>query len=97
MAFNFDTDDFGFLIVALQSIAASNTLQGVIERLTAGIFALINSSVPDNWLSISVCQVSKQAVRLAYNTAADLYLVNNTIHAQLQQFNPLVEIRLANP
>ena len=96
ISFTFDADDSRSLTVAIQLITATNTLQGVIQPLTGGIFSLIDSSVPDIWLPLDVCGVFEQAFGLSYDPRTDLYLVNDTTHNRLQNLNPLITLKLAN-
>lgn len=55
---------------------------------------MIDSSVPDIWLPMSACQVFEQAFGLTYDPLTDLYLVNDSIHKQLQQKEPTVTFEL---
>ena len=96
MSFTFDADDSRSLTVAIQMITATNSLKGVIQPLTEGILSLIDSSVPDIWLPIGICEVFEQAFGLSYDPKTDLYLVNDTIHDRLKNLNPLITFRLAN-
>lgn len=84
------------LTVGLQSITSSNTLQGAVTPLTSGILSLIDSTVPHLWLPRKACTVFEQAFGLTYDAKTDLYLVNDTTHARLQQLNPTVTFKLGN-
>lgn len=55
----------------LQSIMASDTLQGAVSRLMNGALSLIDSSVSDIWVTVSVCQLLQQAFGLTYDDATD--------------------------
>ena len=90
----FAADDSRSLTVDVQSITASNTLQGGISPLSIGAFFLIDSSVPDLWLPMSSCQLFEEAFGLTYDPNTDLYLVNDTTHASLLQLNPTISIKL---
>lgn len=93
---SFASDDSRSLTVGLQSITASNTLQGVVAPLTSGILSLIDSTVPHMWLPTEACTIFEQAFGLTYDAKTDLYLVNDTIHAKLQQLNPTVTFKIGN-
>lgn len=47
MNFTFNTDDSRQLTVGIQTIQASNTLQGVMSMLPSGILALVDSTFPE--------------------------------------------------
>lgn len=90
----FAADDSRILTVSVQSITASNTLQGMISPLSTGAFFLIDSSVPDLWLPMFSCQLFEEVFGLTYDPNTDLYLVNNTTHASLLLLNPTTVIKL---
>lgn len=96
MTFSFGSDDSRSLTVGLQSIAASNTLQGAVAPLTSGILSLIDSTVSHIWLPTKACTIFEQAFGLTYDAETELYLVNDTIHAKLQQLNPTVTFKIGN-
>lgn len=48
------------------------------------------------WLPQSVCDLFSQAFGLQYDTNTGLYVVNDTMHKQLQQSNPSVTFRLGS-
>lgn len=95
LTFPFDADDSRRLTLGLQSVTASNTLRGALTPLSQGTFFMIDSSVPDIWLPVSACQVFEKAFGLTYDPLTDLYLVNDSIHRQLQQKKPTVTFKLA--
>ena len=95
LTFPFDADDSRRLTLGLQSVTASNTLQGALTPLSQGTLFMIDSSVPDIWLPMSACQMFEQAFGLTYDPLTDLYLVNDSIHKQLQQKEPTVTFKLA--
>ena len=55
---------------------------------------MIDSSVPDIWLPTSACQLFEQAFGLIYDPRTDLYLVNDSVHNQLQQKDSTVTFKL---
>ena len=95
LTFPFDADDSRRLNLGLQSATVSNTLQGALTPLSQGALFLIYSSVPDIWLPMSACQLFEQAFGLTYDPLTDLYLVNDSIHKQLQQKQPTVTFKLS--
>lgn len=48
------------------------------------------------WLPTKACTIFEQAFGLTYDAKTDLYLVNDTIHAKLQQLNPTVTFKIGN-
>ena len=94
LTFPFDADDSRRLTLGLQSVTVSNTLQGALTPLSQGALFMIDSSVPDIWLPMSACQLFEQAFGLNYDPLTDLYLVNDSIHGQLQQKEPTVTFKL---
>ena len=94
LTFPLDADDSQSLTLSLQSITVSNTLQGALTPLSQGALFMIDSSVPDIWLPMSACQLFEQAFGLIYDPLTDLYLVNDSIHEQLQQKEPTVTFKL---
>ena len=62
--------------------------------LPQGAVFMIDSSVPDIWLPTSTCQLFEQAFGLIYDPRTDLYLVNDSVHNQLQQKEPTVTFKL---
>lgn len=96
ISFYFASDDSRSLTVGLQSITLSSTLQGPVAPLTSGILSLIDSTVPHIWLPLEACDFFEQALGLEYDAKTELYLVNDTIHAKLQQLNPTVTFKIGN-
>ena len=94
LTFPFDADDSRRLTLGLQSVTVSNTLQGTLTPLSQGSLFMIDSSVPDIWLQISACQLFEEAFGLLYDPLTDLYLINDSIHNQLQQKEPTVTFEL---
>lgn len=90
----FASDDSRSLTAGVQSITATNTLQGNVELLSTGAFYLIDSSVPDLWLPESACQLFEQAFGLIYDNATNRYVVNDTIHSRLVQLNPSLSLTI---
>ena len=96
VSFTFGSDDSRRLTLAIQSITATNTLQGDVTPLVAGILSLVDSTVPHIWLPPSACKIFEKAFGLVYDNNTDLYVMNDTVHARLQQLNPTVTLKLGN-
>jgi hypothetical protein len=84
------------LSLGLQAIEVTNSLQGTMSLLPTGIFTLIDSTVPEIWLPIPACTIFETAFGLQYDPTTDRYLVNDTIHTQLQNLNPTLTFILGN-
>jgi hypothetical protein len=96
MSFTFSQDSSRLLTVSVNSIMATNTLQGTYSLTSGAHFSVIDSSVPHLWLPESVCAEFETAYGLTYDPQTDLYVVNDTVHKQLVSKNPTLTIKLAN-
>ncbi|KAF2280771.1 acid protease [Westerdykella ornata] len=94
--FPFSADDSKVLSVGVQRITAANTLKGTVSPLDMPIFSFIDSTVPHIWLPRSACDRFEEAFGLKYDPTTDLYLVNDTIHQELQRLQPTVTFSLGN-
>lgn len=95
-SFTFSTDPSKLLTVGVESIMATNTLQGTYSLSSGSHFSVIDSTVAQLWLPKDICTQFEQAFGLTYDPYTDLYLVNDTIHANLTTLNPVVTIKLVN-
>ena len=82
------------LSVGLQSITASNTLQGSVVPYSDGGFFLIDSSVPDIWLPEPTCSVFEEAFGLTFDNNTSLFTVSDASHERLLQSNPSVVFKM---
>ncbi|EMD69160.1 hypothetical protein COCSADRAFT_31924 [Bipolaris sorokiniana ND90Pr] len=96
LSFTFSQDSSRLLTVGVNSIMATNTLQGTYSLTSGAHFSVIDSTVPHLWLPESVCAEFETAFGLTYDPQTDLYLVNDTIHEQLVSKNPTLTIKLTN-
>lgn len=68
-------------------------LQGIVHGvsgqvlLSDGIYAYIDSTVPDLWLPASVCEAFATQYALDYNATVNRYYVNETVHETLSKDN----------
>jgi hypothetical protein len=95
-SFTFSTDPSKLLTVGVDSILATNSLQGTYSLSSSAHFSVIDSTVPHLWLPIDICTQFERAFGLTYDPRTDLYLVNDTIHQQLVSKNPTLTIKLVN-
>jgi hypothetical protein len=95
-SFTFSTDPSKLLTVGVDSIMATNSLQGTFSLTSGAHFSVIDSTVPHLWLPTAVCSQFERAFGLTYDPKTDLYLVNDTIHQQLVSRNPTLTFKLIN-
>lgn len=95
-SFTFSQDPSRLLTVGVDSIMATNTLQGTYSLTSGAHFSVIDSTVPHLWLPADVCAQFETAFGLTYDPETDLYLVNDTIHQQLVSNNPTLTFKLVN-
>ena len=89
VSFSFGPDQSRDLVVGLQSIYSNN-----VPLLTNGIYAFLDSLVPDIWLPMEVCRLFEKAFGLSYNSTAERYFVNETTHSKLVSQNPNITFTL---
>ncbi|KAK4503998.1 hypothetical protein PRZ48_004913 [Zasmidium cellare] len=82
----FGADQSRDLLVGLQSITYDTF--GSAPLLAQSIDIFVDSMVSQMWLPLDVCQQFEQAFGLTWNNATELYVLNDTTHAQLQAQNP---------
>jgi LPXTG-motif cell wall-anchored protein len=95
-SFTFSTDPSKLLTVGVDSIMATNSLQGTFSLSSGAHFSVIDSTVPHLWLPTAICTQFERAFGLTYDPHTDLYLVNDTIHQQLVSRNPTLTFKLVN-
>ena len=84
------------LVVGLQSISFTNATTTNDNLLKTGIFTFIDASIPHIWLPIEACQAFENSFGLEWNSTIERYLVNNTLHSQLQKQNASVSFIIGN-
>lgn len=89
-SFPFGSEDAEPLQVGVQSIVADNTLLGTASLTGSnGFFASVDSTVPELWLPSDACELFANALGLSLDNNTGYYLVNDTVHSQLTDNNPL--------
>lgn len=85
------------LLVNVQSLVVSNSLQGTISFPddTKNLSMAIDSTTSQMWLPRSICDKLENAFGLTYDGNTGLYLVNATTHSQLLDLNPEVTFTIA--
>ena len=95
-SFTFSSDPSKLLTVGVDSITATNTLKGTYSLSSGSYFSVVDSTVAQLWLPTDICTQFEEAFGLTYDPYTDLYLVNDTIHANLTTLNPSITIKLVN-
>ena len=95
-SFTFSSDPSKLLTVGVSSITATNTLKGTYSLSSGSYFSVVDSTVAQLWLPTDICTQFEEAFGLTYDPYTDLYLVNDTIHANLTTLNPSITIKLVN-
>ena len=94
--FQFASDISRDLVVGLQSITFSDSKTTDQHLLSEGILTFIDATVPHIWLPQDACTLFEDAFGITYNNTVDRYLVNDTLHKQLQSQNASVSFVLGN-
>jgi hypothetical protein len=95
-SFTFSSDPSKLLTVGVNSITATNTLKGTYSLSSGSYFSVVDSTVAQLWLPTDICTQFEEAFGLTYDPYTDLYLVNDTVHANLTTLNPSITIKLVN-
>jgi len=61
---------------------------------SGGFYAFIDSTVAQLWLPIEICETFEKVFGLTWDEDSELYLVNDTLHTQLQNQNASVTFTL---
>lgn len=98
VTFIFAGDNERDVMVAIQSISTPSHQDSnpvATELLQEKIYALIDATVPELWLPVSVCTAFEMEFGLVYDDRTSLYLVNDTHHAVLLERNASITLQLA--
>ncbi|KAL9102204.1 MAG: hypothetical protein Q9163_002629 [Psora crenata] len=96
VSFDFAPDISRDLVVGLQSITYSDAQSTDNVLLSEGILTFVDATVPHIWLPKESCRAFEEAFNIEYNTTIDRYLVNETLHDQLQSRNASVTFIVGN-
>lgn len=89
ISFPFGQDQSLDFQVAIQSITSSMESASLLDRKDA-IIAYISTMVADIWLPINVCEKFEKAFGLTWDSKAELYLMNSSLHQSLLTKDPTV-------
>lgn len=96
LSFPFSDDSSRNLMVGVQSISSTDQ-KGANSDLLApgdGFMAYVDSSVAQIWLPLKACQAFEKAFGITFDETSQLYLVNSSLHSQLQTLNASVTFEL---
>ena len=83
-------------MMGIQSITATDTLTSNVTLLSNDIVALIDTTLPYLYLPLQDCRIFETAFGLTWDQSNQMYLVNDTIHQQLQNLDPSITFTLGN-
>ena len=92
VSFILNVDNERDLLISLNSVTTSESPNPL---LTTPIYALIDSTFPEMWLPLEVCQKFEQAFGLIYDNTTSLYFINETQRNALRARNATVSFKLA--
>ncbi|OAL47016.1 acid protease [Pyrenochaeta sp. DS3sAY3a] len=93
--YDIGSGDYRTLNAPISSIFASGSFDGPTALLLdAPLLATIDSSVSQLWFPREICDSFERVFGLTYDSATDLYLVNDTSHEKLLDLNPTITITL---
>ena len=96
LSFHFATDISRDLVVGLQSITYTDNNNADQVLLSEAILTFVDATIPHIWLPEDACKAFENAFNLQYNFNTNRYLVNDTLHEQLQARNASVTFTLSN-
>ena len=94
LTFLFAADSSRSLMVGIQSISSTSGKGTSSNLLPSGIMSYVDSTVPQIWLPLEACQAFENAFGLTFDETSELYLVNSTLHTQLQAQNASITFTL---
>ncbi|KAL6717299.1 hypothetical protein ACLMJK_005214 [Lecanora helva] len=95
-----DENDLTVIIknISVQGAGTSSSGGGLLSHgYPVGIHALIDSTTPYIWFPDSLCKYFEEAFGLSWDDAVQAYLINDTLHQELQAQNANVSLTLGSP
>lgn len=92
----FASDPKRNLMVGIQSITSTDQSGAKNDLLSDGIMAFVDSTAPQIWLPTAACQAFEKAFGLTFEEKSELYLVNNSLHSDLQDQNASLTFTLGS-
>jgi len=95
VVFTMTGDNLRDIVLGVRSIT-STTSSGNTTLMSDAELVFIDSTVPELWLPVSVCQAFEKAFGLSLDPVTDRYLLNASTHANLTAMNPNITLTLGN-
>lgn len=95
--FNFFSDQSVDLTVGLQSVTTNATGGAETTLGNELISMLIDSSIADIYLPVTVCQAFEKAFGLTWDATTGIYAVSDALHTKLVALNPSVTFTITTP
>lgn len=95
--FNFFSDQSIDLTVGLQSVTTNVTGGAETTLGNELISMLIDSSIADIYLPVTVCQAFEKAFGLTWDATTGIYAVSDALHTKLVALNPSVTFTITTP
>ena len=96
LSFPFADDSSRSLMVGVQSISSTDQTgtNSVLLASGDGFMTYVDSTVAQIWLPLKACQAFEEAFGITFDETSQLYLVNDSLHNQLQAQNSSVTFEL---
>ena len=96
LSFPFAEDSSRNLMVGVQSISSTDQTgtNSILLASGNGFMAYVDSTVSQIWLPLEACQAFEKAFGITFDETSQLYLVNDSLHTQLQAQNSSVTFEL---
>ena len=94
LSISMNADNSRPLQAGVIGVTGENTLNGTISLWETTTMHFIDSTIPHIWVPENSIDLWTSAFGLTYDNNTDLYLVNDTIRAQLLQLNPTITFTL---
>lgn len=95
VVFTMTGDNLRDIVLYVRTVI-STTSSGNTTLSSTPFQAFIDSSVPDFWFPVSVCQEFEKAFGLQFDSALNRYLLNTSTHNNLVSLNPNITITLGD-
>lgn len=95
VVFTMTGDNLRDIVPTIRSMTAT-TASGNTTLMSTPEFVFIDSTVPELWLPVDVCQQFEKAFGIQFDNTTGTYLVDNSTHQNLLAMNPNVTITLGD-
>lgn len=95
VVFTMGADNVRNVVATLRSITSTSS-SGNTTLMSTPEFMFVDSSMPEIWLPVSVCQEFENAFGLELDNTTGLYLLNSSTHNKLSSLNPNITFTLSD-